>query len=116
VRSGWRPKPRHRVSAHAFDLHSYAAEMTREVEQLRAVLEGLRAGFIKKLAGLSDVDARRSTVDTGTNLAGLLQHLTYVESKWFEENVAGCKANGNRSMRRPLSLVADAAICLPRGL
>jgi hypothetical protein len=73
--------------------------MTREVEQLRAVLDGLRAGFINKLAGLSDVDARRSTVDSGTNLAGLLQHLTFVESKWFEENVAGRKAKGNRSMR-----------------
>jgi hypothetical protein len=73
--------------------------MTREVEQLGAVLDGLRAGFMKKLAGLSDVDARRSTVDSGTNLAGLLQHLTFVESKWFEENVAGRKAKGNRSMR-----------------
>jgi hypothetical protein len=73
--------------------------MTREVEQLGAVLDGLRAGFVKKLAGLSDADARRSTVDSGTNLAGLLQHLTFVESKWFEENVAGRKAKGNRSMR-----------------
>jgi len=73
--------------------------MSREVEQLIAVLDGLRAGFIKKLAGMSDGDARRSTVDSGTNLAGLLQHLTFVESKWFEENVAGGKAKGNRSMR-----------------
>jgi hypothetical protein len=73
--------------------------MTREVEQLGAVLDALRAGFIKKVAGLSDVDARRSTVASGTNLAGLLQHLTFVESKWFEENVAGREAKGNRSMR-----------------
>jgi hypothetical protein len=73
--------------------------MTREVEQLGGVLDGLRAGFMKKLAGLSEVDARRSTVDSGTSLAGLLQHLTFVESKWFEENVAGRKAKGNRSMR-----------------
>jgi hypothetical protein len=80
-------------------LRSYAAEMTREVEELRAALDGLRAGFMKKLIGLSDVEARRSTVDSGTNLAGLLQHLTFVESKWFEENVAGRKAKGNRSMR-----------------
>jgi len=63
--------------------------MTREVEQLGTVLDGLRAGFLKKLAGLSDADARRSTVDSSTNLAGLLQHLAFVESKWFEENVAG---------------------------
>jgi hypothetical protein len=73
--------------------------MTREVEQLGAALDGLRAGFVKKLAGLSEVDARRSTVDSGTNLAGLLQHLTFVESKWFEEKVAGRGAKGNRSMQ-----------------
>jgi hypothetical protein len=73
--------------------------MTSEVEQLGGVLDGLRAGFLKKLAGLSEVDARRSTVDSGTNLAGLLQHLTFVESKWFEQNVAGRKAKGSRSMR-----------------
>jgi hypothetical protein len=47
---------------------------------------------------LSDADARRSTVDSRTNLAGLLQHLTFVESKGFEQDVAGGKAKGNRSM------------------
>jgi hypothetical protein len=73
--------------------------VTREVEELCAALDGLRAGLLKKVAGLSDEDARRSTVDSGTNLAGLLQHLTFVESKWFEENVAGGKARGDRSMQ-----------------
>jgi hypothetical protein len=72
--------------------------VTPEVEQLRAVLEGLRAGVLKKLAGLSEEDARRSTVGSGTNIAGLVQHLTFVESLWFEEIVAGGKARGDRSM------------------
>jgi hypothetical protein len=86
---------------------SYAAHVTREVEELRAALDGLRAGFLKKIAGLSEEDARRSTVDSGTNLAGLLQHLTFVESKWFEENVAGGKATGHRSMQ------VDPSVSLP---
>jgi len=74
--------------------------MTPEVQRLRAALDGLRAGVLKKLAGLSDDDARRSTVGSGTNLAGLVQHLTFVESMWFEEIVAGGKAaRGDRSMR-----------------
>ncbi|MEQ7128142.1 DinB family protein [Actinopolymorpha sp. B11F2] len=73
--------------------------MTSEMRQLRAALDGLRAGVLKKLAGLSEADARRSTVDSGTNLAGLLQHLTYVESLWFEEVVAGGTAKGIRSMQ-----------------
>lgn len=73
--------------------------MTPEVEQLRAVLEGLRASVLKKLAGLSSEEARRSTVDSGTNLAGLVQHLTFVESTWFEQIVAGEKpTKGDRSM------------------
>jgi hypothetical protein len=74
--------------------------MTPEVERLRAALDGLRAGVLKKIAGLSDADARRSTVDSGTNLAGLVQHLTFVESMWFEEIVAGREpSRGRRSMQ-----------------
>jgi hypothetical protein len=74
--------------------------MTPEVEQLRVVLDGLRASVLKKLAALSDEDARCSTVDSGTNLAGLVQHLTFVESMWFEEIVAGGRVSrGERSMR-----------------
>ena len=74
--------------------------MTPEVEQLRAALDGLRAGVLKKLAGLAGEDARRSTVGSGTNLAGLVQHLTFVESMWFEEVVAGRKpVRGVRSMQ-----------------
>jgi len=54
---------------------------------------------LSKLTGLTDADARRSTVPSGTCLAGLIQHLTFVESKWFEENVAGGRARrGKRSM------------------
>ena len=70
------------------------------MRQLCATLDAQRSGFLKKLAGLSDADARRSTVPSGTNLAGLLQHLTFVESKWFEGVVAGGSARrGDRSMQ-----------------
>jgi FAD/FMN-containing dehydrogenase len=73
--------------------------MTPELEQLLATLEAQRAGVLKKLAGLSEEDARRSTVPSGTNLAGLVQHLTFVEAKWFEGIVAGGKpSRGQRSM------------------
>ena len=84
--------------------------MTPELQQLRETLDGLRAGVLKKLAGLSDEDARRSTVESGTNIAGLVQHLTFVESLWFEEVVAqGTATRGARSMQ------VDPAISL-RGL
>ena len=84
---------------------AYADAMASELEQLQAALDGARAGVLKKLSGLSDSDARRSTVPSGTNLAGLLQHLTFVESLWFEEVVAGGKAHrGKRSMQVDPSL------------
>jgi uncharacterized damage-inducible protein DinB len=74
--------------------------VTPEVLQLRDALDAQRSGFLEKVAGLSDEDARRSTVRSGTNLAGLLQHLTFVESKWFEQIVAGRTAGrGDRSMQ-----------------
>ena len=74
--------------------------MTPELRQLRDALDAQRSGFLRKVAGLSEEDARRSTVGSGTNLAGLLQHLTFVESKWFEEIVAGGAASrGRRSMQ-----------------
>ena len=77
----------------------YASGVTPEVKELLAALDGQRSGVLKKLAGLSDADARRSTVESGTSLAGLLQHLTFVESLWFEEVVAGGTAGrGSRSM------------------
>lgn len=84
--------------------------MTPELQRLRETLDGLRAGVLKKLAGLSDEDARRSTVESGTNIAGLVQHLTFVESLWFEEVVAQkTVTRGARSMQ------VDPAISL-RGL
>jgi len=74
--------------------------MTPEIAHLLRSLDAARHGALKKLDGLSEEDARRSTVPSGTNLAGLIQHLTFVESMWFEQVVAGRSApRGIRSMR-----------------
>ncbi len=78
-----------------------------ELEALLRTLAGLRASLLAKVAGLSEEDARRSTVPSGTNLAGLVQHLTFVEAKWFEQIVGGGKpSRGQRSM------VVDPALSL----
>jgi hypothetical protein len=74
--------------------------MNSDVEGLLAALDENRAGFVRKLDGLSEENARRSTVPSGTNLAGLLQHLTFVESMWFEQVVArGKPTRGKRTMQ-----------------
>ena len=71
-----------------------------ELEALIATLQSFRKGVLDKLSGLSAEDARRSTVPSGTNVAGLIQHLTFVEGKFFEQIVAGRKpSRGARSMQ-----------------
>ncbi|GLZ02230.1 DinB family protein [Actinoplanes sp. NBRC 103695] len=76
--------------------------MTPEIEHLRVALDGLRAIVLKKLAGLSEDDARRSTVGSGTNVAGLVQHLTFAEWKWF----------GDDPGRSERSMTVDPAVSL----
>jgi Protein of unknown function (DUF664) len=74
--------------------------MTPEIAHLLRSLDEARKGALRKLDGLSEEDARRSTVASGTNLAGLIQHLTFIESMWFEQVVGGrSSARGIRSMR-----------------
>jgi uncharacterized damage-inducible protein DinB len=82
------------------DPHATPAPASAELEALVATLRSLRRSVLDKLAGLSEEDARRSTVPSGTNLAGLLQHLTFVESTWLEQIVGGGRqSRGRRSMQ-----------------
>ncbi|GAB7180583.1 DinB family protein [Kitasatospora sp. Ki12] len=55
-----------------------------EPTTLVAFLDYLREAVIGKLAGLSDEDARRPGVASGTSLLWLVRHLTVVELNWFE--------------------------------
>jgi uncharacterized protein DUF664 len=74
--------------------------MNPELEALLSTLAGLREGVLRKLVGLSEDEARRSTVPSGIIVAGLVRHLTFVESRWFEEVAAGRKqSRGVRSMQ-----------------
>ncbi|GMQ86010.1 MAG: DinB family protein [Acidimicrobiia bacterium] len=60
-----------------------------EKETLVAFLENNRAIMVWKLEGVSEEDARRPMVESGTSLLGLLKHLGWVERWWFEHNFAG---------------------------
>lgn len=46
-------------------------------------LQAARDGLLWKLDGLSEYDVRRPMVSTGTNLLGLVKHLTLVEQGYF---------------------------------
>jgi hypothetical protein len=52
-------------------------------EHLLMRLQGLREAVLWKLDGLSEYDARRPLTVTGTNLLGLVKHLTLWEARYF---------------------------------
>jgi uncharacterized damage-inducible protein DinB len=57
-------------------------EATRK-EELKLYLQRGRDAVVWKLEGLSEYDVRRPLVPTGTNLLGLIKHLTMVEAGYF---------------------------------
>jgi hypothetical protein len=60
-----------------------------EKETLVGFLDNNRAVMVWKLDGLSEEDARRPMVESGTSLLGLVKHLAWVERWWFDYNFAG---------------------------
>jgi uncharacterized damage-inducible protein DinB len=57
--------------------------------QLTAFLDFHRETILWKVHGVSDEDARRPMVASGTSLAGIVKHLVFVERFWFQEVFAG---------------------------
>ena len=58
-----------------------------EREQLETFLDYLRDAVVRKARWVSEEDARRSPVPTGTNLGGLIKHLRWVELGGFAEQI-----------------------------
>ncbi|MEU7481238.1 DinB family protein [Lentzea sp. NPDC042327] len=54
-------------------------------QYLHEDLREIREVMVRKLDGLSEYDARRPLTTTGTNLLGLVKHLTLTESRYFGE-------------------------------
>ncbi|WP_433203623.1 DinB family protein [Dactylosporangium sp. CS-047395] len=54
-------------------------------DDLRQYLQRGRDALVWKLDGLSEYDARRPLVPTGTNLLGLVKHVASVEAGYFGE-------------------------------
>ena len=68
-----------------------AGEITTQL----AFLAYLRACVARKLDGVSDEDARRPVVPSGTSLLGLVKHLTVVERYWVRVRFAGLGAGSD---------------------
>lgn len=48
-------------------------------------LRWIRKATLSKLDGLSEYDIRRTLTSTGTNLLGLIKHLSFWEARYFGE-------------------------------
>jgi hypothetical protein len=55
--------------------------------QFEAFLDEHRSELTRCLDGLSEEQARRSLVPSGTTLLGLVKHATFLEKVWFDEAV-----------------------------
>lgn len=60
-----------------------------EKTTLLTFLDYLRDSLVAKLVGVTEHDARRALVPSGTSLLWLAKHLTAVESAWFLYSYAG---------------------------
>ena len=67
---------------------------------LEAFLDDYRDVVPRKISGLSDADARRPLVPSGTSVGGLLKHLRWVEYGWFEQLLQERSDNNRRSHER----------------
>jgi Protein of unknown function (DUF664) len=52
---------------------------------LHSSLRSVREAMLSKLEGLSEYDIRRPLTPTGTNLLGLIKHLSIIEARYFGE-------------------------------
>ena len=69
---------------------------------LRRYLQVARDALVWKLEGLSEYDARRPMVPTGTNLLGLVKHMAGIEAGYFGETFG-------RPFLEPLPWLAESA-------
>jgi uncharacterized damage-inducible protein DinB len=65
-----------------------------ELSTARAFLDFARHCVLKKCEGLDDDQLRRVLVPSGTNLLGLVQHMTVGERYWYGWHVAGAGEAG----------------------
>ena len=57
--------------------------------QFEAFIDEYRGALNRCLDGLTEEQARRSTVPSGTTLLGLVKHAAFLEKVWFDEAVTG---------------------------
>ena len=73
--------------------------------ELHRYLQAGREALLWKLGGLSEYDARRPMVPTGTNLLGVVKHVASVDAGYFGETFG-------RPFEEPIPWLDDSAVVL----
>jgi uncharacterized damage-inducible protein DinB len=72
-----------------------AVATAAERPMLEVWLDSYRATVVDKISGLSEVDIRRRLVPSLTTVGGVVKHLRWVETGWFE-HLLGARSGDNR--------------------
>ena len=88
--------------------------MAAETDELLFLLNRVRAAVVRTSKGLSGEEQRAPGVPSGTNLLGLVRHLTAMEVRWFQQIFLGETGEVDASMRVPDTLSRDEAIAAYR--
>jgi uncharacterized damage-inducible protein DinB len=90
------------------------SSISDEHRVLLAYLNRNRDAVVAKCAGLTEDQLRTPGVASGTNLLGLVHHLTGVERHWFRLVFGGEDLACDKSMEVPAGLTSDEVIAAYR--
>jgi len=85
-----------------------------ERDALLFFLNRVRDAVVRTSEGITDSEQRAAGVPSGTNLLGLIQHLTGVEEHWFQRVFLGQAPNADMSMHVPPSVGRDDVVAAYR--
>lgn len=77
---------------------------------LLAYLEKMRDAVVRTSEGLNDAQVRRPGVPSGTNVLGIVHHLTGVEEHWFQLVFLGERVSSDKAMSAPTNLTHEQVI------
>jgi len=85
-----------------------------ERDVLLAYLNKMRDAVVRTSEGLTEEQQRTPGVPSGTNLLGLIQHLTGVEEHWFQRVFLDENRDINKSMDVPADATHDEVVAAYR--
>lgn len=85
-----------------------------EADELLFFLDRVREAVVRTIAGLSADQQRSAGVPSGTNLAGLIQHLTAMEIYWFQRVFLGRDVDTDATMVVASTTTADDLVATYR--